>query len=71
MTPLSITESATQTADIEVRFGAKDHGDRFPFDGPGRVLAHAFFPSFGGDIHFDDDETWTKDSPSGIGSKRF
>lgn len=39
---------------------------RFPFDGKGNVLAHAFYPtdqgSLGGDIHFDEDEDWTLES---------
>lgn len=53
-------------ADIIVAFGSGYHGDRFPFDGPGSVLAHAFYPyemyAFGGDIHFDDDENWKENA---------
>lgn len=53
-------------ADIIVAFGSGYHGDPFPFDGSGSILAHAFFPyemtNFGGDIHFDNDENWQKNA---------
>ena len=55
-------------ADIVILWGEGNHGDNFPFDGPGtaqgNILAHAFFPppnsgALAGDMHFDDFEDWT------------
>ncbi|CAJ0583174.1 unnamed protein product, partial [Mesorhabditis spiculigera] len=46
---------------IEIVFAENGHGDDEPFDGRGKILAHAFFPRFGGDIHFDDAENWALD----------
>lgn len=47
-------------ADIELSFQRGRHGDDYPFDGRGRVLAHAFSPGsgIGGDVHLDADEHW-------------
>ncbi|EDO48756.1 predicted protein, partial [Nematostella vectensis] len=59
------------SADIKISFGARSHGGphdgnrcAYAFDGPGKVLAHAFFPS-NGRAHFDEDETYTDGTPSG------
>lgn len=49
---------------VSVQFASGNHGDGYPFDGSGGVLAHTFYPPpagaepNAGDMHFDDDETW-------------
>lgn len=49
---------------LHIHFGEGSHGDPYPFDGPGRTLAHAFYPAppnpepLAGDLHFDGAESW-------------
>jgi hypothetical protein len=53
---------ANQTASIF--FGTYNHGDAYPFTGPGGILAHTFYPAppnpepIAGDMHFNDSESW-------------
>jgi len=68
VTPLTFTER--NGGDINIAFGPYTHRDsrgtcRDPFDGPSKVLAHAYFPPIGR-IHFDESETWTVRSRRGI-----
>ena len=52
------------TATVNILFATYAHGDGYPFDGPGGILAHTFYPAppnpepIAGDVHFDDSESW-------------
>jgi Matrixin/Glucodextranase, domain B len=56
--------NAFGSATVNVLFAAYDHGDGYPFDGPGGAVAHTFYPAppnpepLAGDMHFDDSESW-------------
>jgi hypothetical protein len=56
--------NATGTRTVNILWASGDHGDGFPFDGPGNILAHTFYPAppnpepIAGDMHFDDAESW-------------
>jgi hypothetical protein len=62
--PASLASKRT----ISISFATGNHGDGYPFDGPGGVVAHTFYPAppnaepIAGDMHFDASESW------GIGS---
>ena len=59
------TDTAGLNRSLDISWAAGDHGDGNPFDGPGNVLAHAFFPPWppsdplAGDMHFDEAENWS------------
>ncbi|XP_055971014.1 interstitial collagenase [Sorex fumeus] len=61
VSPLTFTKVFQDPADIILSFVWGDHRDNSPFYGPDGDLAHAFGPGpgLGGDVHFDEEETWT------------
>ena len=56
--------NATGAKTVNILFGAGWHGDAYPFDATGGVLAHTFFPAppnpepIAGDMHLDEAEHW-------------
>ena len=52
--------------DLAFSFTRGEHLDPYPFDGRSGMLAHAFYPAgvnpepIAGDVHLDDDETWSE-----------
>ncbi|XP_022096256.1 72 kDa type IV collagenase-like [Acanthaster planci] len=70
-TALSFERRRGGQVDITLSFypTMEEHGDNMPFDGPGRILAHAFWPwsedRLKSDVHLDEAETWTARSYSG------
>ena len=68
--PLTFTETNDDFSDIKIRFVSGSHDDGYPIDGKGGTLAHAFYPhhnkGLSGDAHFDEHETFTLRTHSGI-----
>ncbi len=50
---------------IDILFARYAHGDAYPFNGPGGVIAHTFYPvpsnpePLAGDVHLNADESWS------------
>ena len=62
---LSPSEEQGDARTLDILFASGAHGDGYPFDGPGGVLAHTFYPAppnpepIAGDLHLDADEPWS------------
>jgi hypothetical protein len=56
--------NSTGSRTVNVFWATNDHGDGYPFDGTGGVLAHTFYPAppnpepIAGDMHLDGAEHW-------------
>jgi len=60
----SAAETVTDPRTVTILFAHGAHGDAYPFDGPGGMLAHTYYPDppnrepIAGDMHLDADENW-------------
>jgi hypothetical protein len=60
----SPTDDPSAARSITILFAHGPHRDPYPFDGPGGMLAHTFYPAppnsepIAGDMHLDADEDW-------------
>ncbi|XP_067881354.1 matrix metalloproteinase-17-like [Heterodontus francisci] len=74
VSPLHFHEVVGERADIVIGFPTAQHGDSYPFDGTGGMVAHAFLPGehkMAGSVHFDGEETWSFRSPADRGTDLF
>jgi len=68
VSPLRFREAGPgETPDLRIAWESGHHHDGSPFDGPGNILAHAYYPPpcggpHAGSLHFDDSETWVVDA---------
>lgn len=52
----------SEDADIQFKWDVGKHCESVDFDGPLKILAHAFYPQ-SGRVHFDDEENWSLSGP--------
>ncbi|KZV56465.1 hypothetical protein F511_08363 [Dorcoceras hygrometricum] len=57
VSPFTFRYTGLSNARVLIGLRRLEHGDGHPFDGPGGVLGHAFYPKRG-ELHFDEDENW-------------
>ena len=77
VTPLRFVEvGPSDNPDFDISWESGSHGDGSgnAFDGPGRTLAHAYYPppcggTFAGSMHFDEGEQWITGTTGGINLK--
>ena len=52
-------KSPNTSVNIQIKFVRGEHGDPYPFVIGTTILAHAFFPAFGSDQHYNEEKEWS------------